>query len=393
MSLDLPTVVSQIEQLAESAVRRAAELDRRLPNALDALQACARLPAADLQRRIQRAGTRWRGARPAHEPATAAFRPPPHPAQLDVLGADGSQIYPSRHGAELFFLVNIGSLHYQHGSGQPPECASRPELFFEEADLFAEYSGATVSAEEVDARRDVAEMAELARLASRATGGSLALLDNGLLLWIALEQRDLNRRLVDRFLEQYFEHMTVLRRSGAALAGFVDRPRSADVLNLAHLASLPEADVDEAHLRATPFRGLTDRMVFASRLAPGERSALFVDGSPVNGDFRDAGHEVWFFYLRPGPEDHLARVEVPAWVAEDDERLARVHAGIIEQSRVTGIPYVLVRAHELALVAQADRQRLEEILSGELLRRGRIPRISQKALTKRWTGAKRRHRL
>jgi hypothetical protein len=80
-------------------------------------------------------------------------------------------------------------------------------------------------------------------------------------------------------------------------------------------------------------------------------------------------------------------------VAEDDERLARVHAGIIEQSRVTGIPYVLVRAHELALVAQADRQRLEEILSGELLRRGRIPRISQKALTKRWTGAKRRHRL
>jgi hypothetical protein len=391
MSLDLPSVLPQIERMAERVARRAAELEGRLPAAQAALEECARLPVEDLARKVQRAGDRWRGAHPTAESASTRAVPPPHPRRLSVLGADGSQVYPSRHGAALFFLVNVGSLLYRHGSGKPPEAASRPVLFFEEQDLAPD--GGTIASEEVDARRDVAELAELARLAAAAGEGSLALLDNGLLLWIALEQRELRRRAVDRYLAEYLAQMDSLRSSAAALAGVVDRPRSADVLNLIHLASLPLEEIDEERLRATPFSGLTDRALFARRLEPGERSALFVDGSPINREFRRAGHEVWFFYLRPGEEDQILRVEVPAWVAEDSSRLAAVHAGLVEQCRVTGIPYVLVRAHELAVVGQADRQRLEEVLAGELMRHGRMPSISQKALTKRWTGAKRHHRL
>jgi hypothetical protein len=70
-----------------------------------------------------------------------------------------------------------------------------------------------------------------------------------------------------------------------------------------------------------------------------------------------------------------------------------VHAGVLEQCRTTGIPYPLVRAHELAVVAQADRAALEQLLQAAMLRVGLQTRISQKAQTKRWTAQRRRHRL
>jgi hypothetical protein len=89
----------------------------------------------------------------------------------------------------------------------------------------------------------------------------------------------------------------------------------------------------------------------------------------------------------------VARVEIPRWVADDAARMAVVHAGIVEQCRLTGIPYPLVRAHELALVGQDDRRALDNLVQAALIRHGISGLASQKAQTKRWTGRRRRHRL
>lgn len=393
MGLDLPSVLPQVEQMGVTAARRARELGQRVPEARRALAATAKLATEELTRRLDRAGRDWRGARPTFESPDSAIASPAHPPQLDVIGADGSQIYPDRHAAALYFLVNIGSLHLLHGSGEAPQPSSTPRLVFEDKDLYDEFGG-LIRAESVQAERDITEMEELARRAEAATGrASLALLDNGLLLWIALQERELGHGPVEAYLSRYWAAMRRLREAGSALAGFVDRPRSADVLSLLHLATTPLEAIDPEKLRATPFRGLADRALFATHLSPGERSALFVDGSPVNLRFDEQGHQVLFFYLRIGEDDSIARVEVPAWVAERPERMDIVHAGILEQCRITGIPYVLVRAHELAVVAQADRQRLDELLGAELMRQGLAPRLSRKAESKRWTSQRRRHAL
>jgi hypothetical protein len=310
-----------------------------------------------------------------------------------VIGADGSQIYPDRHAVALYFLVNTGSLHLVHGSGEPPSASSTPHLSFADDELYPGSLG-LIRSEAVQAQRDIAEMEELARCASRAAQTpSLALLDNGLLLWIALEEREIGRSRVEAYLRRYWSAMRILRERQAALAGFVDRPRSSDVLSLLHLATLPFEEIDPDRLQATPFRVLSDRSLFMAHLRPGERSALFVDGSPVNRRFESEGLQVLFFYLRTGVDDSIARVEVPAWVVEAPGLLEIVHAGILEQCRITGIPYVLVRAHELAVVGQDDRKRLDELLGAELVRNGLEPRISQKARTKGWTTHKRRHNL
>lgn len=395
MSLDLPQMVPQVEAMGRIAAERAASLAALVPQLLQSINDVARIPAQELASRIARAGARWPGAKPTDEPINATYPCPAHPDRLNVLAADGSQVYPDRHGLALYYLINIGSIAMQHGTGLVPTTTSTPHLVYEESDLYGESEGLIPSAV-IDGERDVAELGELARLAEiyATRDSTLALLDNGLLLWLALQIGEQNRREVDRLVGKYLEHLDRLRSSGAAIAGFVDRPRTGNVLALLHLATLELTQVGEEALRQSPYRGLTDRTLFSLRLGPGERSARFVNASPVNVRFEQAGHAVQFFYLNCGTQASIARVEVPEWVGDSPALLAWVHAGIIEQCRTTqGFPYALARAHELAVVSQSDRQALDEMLSSALVRRGLIPVASRKALTKQWTGGWRRHRL
>jgi hypothetical protein len=392
MSLDLPALLPQMESLGRSASERAADQSVRLPQALEAFAAASRLSREEIQHRLERAGTRWPGAYPTAEPIDGVYACPPHPQRLHILAADGSQVYPDRHGLALFYLVNIGSLHIDIGSGEAPEASTTSRLVFEEADLYGEEEGLIPSAM-IDGQRDVAEMGELARRSQTAAGLTLAILDNGLLLWLALQARDVHRAEVARLTAAYLEELGRLKSAGAAVAGFVDRPRNANVLALLHLASLAPEQVTEEALRVHRWRGLTDRALYSRRLRPGERSARFEHASPVNEQFRQAGHAVEFFYLCCG-QDQIARVEIPSWVGADPGLLATVHAGVIGQCRASqGFPYALVRAHELAVVTLQDRQALEEMVAETLLRHGLPAATSQKALTKQWTGARRRHRL
>jgi len=44
-------------------------------------------------------------------------------------------VYPDRHGAAQFCLVNVGSLCLTHGSGEAPVASSRPRLLFRQDEL------------------------------------------------------------------------------------------------------------------------------------------------------------------------------------------------------------------------------------------------------------------
>jgi hypothetical protein len=394
MGLDLLKLLPQVQKLGQTAAKRAARLAGTLPNALAALDQTALIEHDTIQDHITRAKQHARLALPSDEPINATFPQPPHPPKLHIIGADGSQIYPDRHAPTMYSLINIGSIVITHSSSDPPVINNEPRIIYAEepgdADAYVPISSAIV-----DGQRDAAEMTELANQAEGCIGTpTLALLDNGLLLWLAMQMQDRKSSALDLILKQYISALRQIKRSGAALAGFIDRPRNANVLNLLHAAHLPLGAINEETLRANPYRGLTDRSLFAQKLPSGHRSARFIDPSPANDDFRSAGHEVQFFYLNVGVQDLIARVEIPAWVAERAELMDWVHAGLLEQCRTTGgFPYALIRAHELAVVTQQDRQALEGLLSQELLTLGLDVRPSQKSLTKRWTSRRRRHRL
>jgi hypothetical protein len=389
MSLDLPQLLQPVDDLSAYAARRAQEATAAIPAAVHSLHAAAKADPETLNRKIAAAGPGWRGARPTDEPLDAVYAPPPHPAQLHILGADGSQIYTDRHAAAFFYLINIGSLHLVHGSGEPPRAATRPALYFHEDDVQTA-SGGTIDTALVNTQRDVAELLELSGLAQSVPGETgLALLDNGLILWQASQEHHAPRPEVQALLQKYLSALDDLRSTGFSLAGFIHRPRNANLLTLLSLAEMPDHLVSAQTARRPSLHGLTDRRLMRAVLGENERSARFLPVSPLNQEFADRGHAVHAFYLKTAGD--VARVEVPAWVGEDPEALGRVHTGLIEQCRVTGIPYVLVRAHEMAVVRQPDRQALEQLVAAALARHGLLPETSQKAQTKRWTASRRRH--
>jgi len=393
MALELNKLTHAVEALGANAAQRLNELGERLPMAYAALNAIG-LADDELRRKVRAAlQARWAGAIPTDEPVNAAIPLPPHPPRANIIAADGSQIYPDRHGVALYFLVNVGSIVFRYGLPHAPSTASRPEVFYEEADLYEE-DGGQIPSVMIDAERDVRELGELARLATSEAPAAptVALLDNGLLLYISLQVP--NEKLIDQVISAYLAQLDQLRASGAAVAGVVERPRAASVMRLLHLATLSPDEIREEQLRQLgQFQNLTDGMLF-DFLRPGERSALFESASPANLDrYKPKRHSIYFFYLnvgRPG-KDSLLRVEVPEWVAQDKAKLDLVHAAIVEQSRTTdGFPYVLMRAHELAVVTAPERREFEQMVMGALIRQGLTPSVSQKAQGKAWTGAGKR---
>ena len=177
----------------------------------------------------------------------------------------------------------------------------------------------------------------------------------------------------------------LLTEAGALVAGYIDRPRSTFVMALLHLASLEPEKISEETLRHNIFRHLTDTDLFHF-LGPGERSAIFAVRAKGTEKYDYAGHGIHFFYLNvslnpaaPNP----VRVEVPAWLVNDTAALACLHAAAVRQARInSGFPYVLARAHELAIISTEERQAVEMMLAVEMRRQGLTPALSAKQFNK-----------
>ena len=396
MTLELSKLAGQVQAMGR-------ELAAREQQHADLVALARRWLAeyAEQGERLHHPAHAIRAAIPSDEPLDSRHPLPTIPQQLTVIGADGSQIQPDRHGVALYYLINVGSLVYRHGSGEAPQARSQSTLAHAEADMYE--NGLLVSGNLLDLRRDLAEITHLADLCvaePSAVAGSgepqrtVALVDGTLILWV-LEDRSKEWKLAK--VTAYLDQLQRIRESGAAVAAFTSRPRRTEVTRLLHLASL-EGDAQRASQEPNPLERLPDRAVF-NALPPGARSALFVSPASVNWEYyQPAGHGVHFFYLNlaeEGREPVIARVELPAWVAATPELLASVHTAIVAQARIAGdYPYVLARADELAYVSGQEREAFQDMVTTALLRAGVRTGMSPKAYYKTLTRqGRRKHRV
>jgi len=393
MALELSKITQQVDALGENTIRRLEGQIARQPLAQATLNAMVADPAR-LAKQIERARKlKWTGmALPTHEPPNKTYSLPALPQRYNVIAADGSQIYPDRHGLALYYLVNVGSLVLRMGTGQPPECSSIPQLYYDDLDLYYEDEDFPISAERVSALRDAAEVAELARVSppEAALAPTVAMIDGGLKL--SSNTREQNRHFIESVKVKYLNNLDLVKASRASLAGVIDRSSSFAVIRLLNLATLePDEITKEALNTVDVFPNALDVHLF-KYLKFGERSALFTSIVGSNDLYSERGHQVYFFYLNAGqaPSDPPLRVEVPEWVAEDSARVEVLQAAIVEQSRNTGgYPYAFTRAHEIARVTPAEQQAFEEMLVAALIKRGVAPAVSQKARGKAMLGRKR----
>ena len=382
MTLEIEKLRGELERMAVSTVGlRQAQQQRadRLRDVLGRRATDWAAFSAGLARAAARADAKYfRAARPLNEaePLDTPIRPPPPPSRAILLATDGSQIMPDRHAAFLYYLVNVGAIVYYHGDSRAPDTHSEPRMRYPQLqdDQTDDEPGFDKSV--VTIERDLLEIGTLSNLAwhfAEVPQPRLALLDQRLLYYPFGGSDQAAREAVDNWAGAVSD----MRESGALVAGYIDRPGKRSVITLLETLQ-DETDIGWETLgKRKPGDDLTDATLYAGLLGPGERSPVFADVSPANERFAAADPLIaaCFFYFNPGSPRlsgdgerieprTVARVDIPLWVAQDPEAVALVHGLIYDQCRLTGFyPYVLTRAHELAVVGKRDADSLNQMIA------------------------------
>ncbi len=286
---------------------------------------------------------------------------------VTLLAADGSQILPDRHTALQYSLVNVGAIAMQPGSGKSPEVFTDSSLLFAD-DLYTETG--MLSEEAIEQRRDIAERRKLLELVPDYPVPILALTDGPVELWGAKNGGEGDYR---KNLEIHKSVLSQLQAKNVTVAGYVDKPGADLVVRTLEIAQLSTDDEFKNIRKLHTLRGVTDRWLF-SFLPAGSRSAVF--GLQSSSRVHYTGDlALHFFYLNVGYTKHpsLVRVEIPKWVAEEANKLNLLHAALLQQCRMMGArpyPYILHRAHEIAVVKFEEKKQVEQMLELELRRAG-----------------------
>lgn len=311
-----------------------------------------------------------RCALPTAEKVNVVFPLPVDLLPVTMLAADGSQVIPSRHRQVEFGVINISTVSMRTGSGQAPKITVNTEML----DLDLLHTEAEAASEGYIALlRDVAERGVLVREAAKEAAPVITLTDGGLELF----REPKITEIYTQKLQEYVRVLGDLMDTGAITAAYVDKPGSGLVMQMLGIAS-GQPDAVRGNDR---FRGFPDRLLFSEILThAGDRSAIFKILSPTAAEFTGK-LALHFFYLNISKDTRpdIVRVEVPAWVAEDNTKMNLLHASLVEQAWLLAnpYPYVLHRAHEEAVVTFEDSSRLEDMIILQLLKNG--VKIGQKS--------------
>ncbi len=389
--LELHKLIDSVDAMSQEMAHRQAHYENLAKSARDKLET---IPVDGiLLEKIKKAkeDLTWRGAEPLEDSLDKRTRPEITLCEYSLVGVDGSQIYPDTHGPALYYLINTGSIVLREGSGEAPLVNTEPQLVFEESTLYDQRHN-LIDSEMVNTQREMVEMqklAELATLEREHHGGDrdqlvLAMKDGQLMLWQSQQTTE-----GAKHLNTFIGYLDEMRRASAIPVGFVGRPRSPYVVRLLWVAELDLEQITKERVDESPYRALTDRMLFSALLEPNQRSAIFLNTTAVNRDIlQSRDQRVCFFYMNvarlSGKEAaQIVRIDIPEWVIEQPGLTDRLQVAIYNDCAATLFPYVLVRADELAVVAQQEKRDFEQMVSAAVLRiTGTLPESSAKAAQK-----------
>ena len=369
MALNFQQVFEKIRQIGLGARARQESQDELRQRVRSLLEAWAD-KAIELRDKLERArqvDPSLRCAIPLDERLDASFPSSAVQHNATLLAADGSQILPDRHASLQYSLVNVGAIAIRPGSVDAPEIFTDSHLLFGD-ELFTETG--TVTAEAIEQSRDIAERRKLLELAPNYPAPVLALTDGPVELWGVKGAGEDDYR---KNLEIHKSILSQLQARGVTVAGYVDKPGADLVIRSLEIAQLSTEEDFKELRKQHAFRGVTDRWLY-SFLPGGHRSAVFAlqSGSRTHytGDL-----SLHFFYINTGNTAHpwLVRVEIPKWVAADMASLNLLHAALLDQCRIMGVkpyPYILHRAHEIAVVKFDEKQQVEQMLDLKLRQAG-----------------------
>ncbi|MGF1537976.1 MAG: DNA double-strand break repair nuclease NurA [Elainellaceae cyanobacterium] len=305
-----------------------------------------------------------------------AAAPPTH----TVLATDGSQIAPSHHEIAYCYLINVGRTVLHYGQSRYPLLDSLPEVVYKPEDLYQSHQWGIRTNEWMGYRRTVSEAIVLSELAATIAQPlahpTLAMVDGSLIYWFL---DTLPEGAQDQLLPPILEAWDRLQDRGIPLVGYISAPRSGESLNFLRLHTCPYDQPDcQRHCAKTPstrqikppcqvFSPLRDAALWGSLLSPGQRSPLWRSGASILRRYGD--HPIYFCYLHVGAE--VARLELPAWVVEDEDLLDwALTLTVAQVQKGYGYPVALAESHNQAVVRGGDRLQFFGLLEREMIRAG-----------------------
>ena len=357
----LPEFASQAKAHSEAEKIYLHELERVLSANAGRLDEIKRIVAREMD-----TNSRLRCAVPVDEDLNAAIPVGELSEQVALLAADGSQINPSRHARVPFCVINIGAVEMVRGSGQMPRVYQESHLL--DYDRTTLPDTGLISEGSVALKRDLAERQKLAEWSADLPHPAIAMIDGPLELYRDVQQTS----EFDRIAGEFRAVLEKFQKKNVFLLGYVDKPGSDLLVSLLELIGRSNKTLSPDFPTARPVR-VVDTALFENVLMnPGERSAMFSVESQRSGDL-GSDQQVHFFFMNVGTDEfqHLARVEIPAWVAAEKENIALIQAALLDQTRMLGskpYPYLLHRSHEVAMVSMDEHRRVEEMIISEFMR-------------------------
>lgn len=325
-------------------------------------------------------------AEPVEDLQTRVYIAPAPPVHT-VIATDGSQIAPNHHEIAYCYLINVGRVVLHYGESRHPLLDSLPEVFYRPEDLYESRQWGIRTEEWMGYRRTASEATILAELACNVWAPApalpvptIAMVDGSLIYWF-LEPLPTEAR--DRILCTILDAWDKLQAAQIPIVGYLSASRSIEAINFLRLEACPH-EVPNCVTHCPPtmpldaagkpikapcqvFEPLRDAALWASLLEPGQRSPLWRSSAPILDQY--GPHTIYFCYVHVGTE--IARIEVPAWVAENPALLdSTLSLTIAQVQKGYGYPVALAEAHNQAVVRGGDRARFFSLLEREMIRAG-----------------------
>jgi len=368
MPIDYQQIYEKIQEIGKGARERKKTLEEQRTKARELLNTYA--SELDLLRSkvdsAKAVDQNIRCALPIDEPLASSYPPPDFVIQATLIAADGSQIIPDRHAALQYYVINVGAIAMQVGSGNTPEIFTDTELH-----MLDEFEDTFFSDSQVALQRDVAERKKLLEVAKNYSGTVIALTEGQLELWGAVDSD--NSRDFEKSLQDYLNALKEMEKQKVITSGYVDKPGANWVVRLLEIAKIPQDELPNLR-KYRPFLGVTDLWLFSQILRKHERSAIF-KLQAKSAEKYTGSISIHFFYINVGDEKKpkIARVDIPLWIVDNKEALNNLHSTLIEQAKIMGnepFPYLLHRAHEIAVVTHKEKEEIDQMLAIEIRNNG-----------------------
>jgi hypothetical protein len=377
--LDLTKITGQMQGLSQHLTQEAVASRQRLELAQKHFQ-----NALECQEELVQRQEKWRerilfaNATPI-EPLNTCIDIPVPPKIHTVIATDGSQIAPSHHEIAYCYLLNMGRVVLHYGQNRYPLLDSLPEIFYRPEDLYLSRQWGIRTEEWMSFRRTASEAMVLSELACSVKEGQaneevpmLAMVDGSLIYWF-LEQLPLDARA--HILPPILEAWGKLREAQIPLMGYVSASRNVEGMNFLRLLACPHKVPDCAsfcpnQLEKVPckvFEPLRDTTLLSTQLKPGQRGCLWRSNVRILDLYED--QQVYFCYVHVGTE--IARIEVPAWVAQNTTMFDSALGLMIGQvQKGYGYPVAIAEAHNQAVVRGGDKARFFALLERQMIKAG-----------------------